>query len=814
MAAIGRSASYLSKTATNRHQQYQQCTSERRGSDMEGHHQAANYASLASLGPHASSALSGHGYANADEALDSWSLLNDPSYAGAVRLLTENLLAAEAAPRLSTSSIESTATSELHTPDNCHQPWPLHNEDGKGVDPLKRHMGAHQDQALSANAHPPAGLQIGGLDGDDARLDATASASPSKAERSNTLKRPAQLSRLSSNVTDATARPSPPASTSPPPRPASTARADTIRLPDVASLSMERDPSATMQRPYARSMSKDSGSESHDKVYSAEPETIDFGESEARIQAGTAGRRILASPDSWRSLLPEHDPFFVPESSFSPQPDQTFGKMSALHAQLPTSPRDSFSGHAAFGGSSHGLSHDRSSLASFDTGRTSFSSALSHKSGSSFGGTAPDSDSWRSFLPDSDRFSLRNAPSPRTSTNSGPLSPREGAAYAGPDQLDPPIILDESGHRAAFLALRGMASQETAQHAKESFSRRHASFSSFEPAGTANAPGSSRPVLASTRRPTVIEAHDSQRGNAANTTDLQRAFSTRKADSHLSARSAAERPTHKMTWVSSSSIDFDDLEDRESWPTSKGRSRNVPSPAVETASDKGASNVPVMQADSNAVPPDARRAKLGETSTSILESTPKGLVATTTTTTTRTATVAKLLVPTGPSDTINGTGSDRSGVGAVAPSDRSAAPGSDSDNALVVMRRSASCSISAPLSPPSLPFLDTRPAPPETELFVETSNTQYTLITHLPGFSIDCITLATKQHKNHRTLHLVADKFDDEGGGHFERRVTFPEGECDLVGVRAEFDGTTLRIFVPRKEPPPRGFSSASSATF
>lgn len=108
-----------------------------------------------------------------------------------------------------------------------------------------------------------------------------------------------------------------------------------------------------------------------------------------------------------------------------------------------------------------------------------------------------------------------------------------------------------------------------------------------------------------------------------------------------------------------------------------------------------------------------------------------------------------------------------------------------------------SCSVDTPQSPCTMPFLDHRAAA-ETNLTIETAAERYTLVMSLPGFSLDCITLATKQHQHHRTLHIVADKWDAESGGHFERRVTFPDKQCDLKNVKAEFDGTLLRVYVPR----------------
>lgn len=119
-----------------------------------------------------------------------------------------------------------------------------------------------------------------------------------------------------------------------------------------------------------------------------------------------------------------------------------------------------------------------------------------------------------------------------------------------------------------------------------------------------------------------------------------------------------------------------------------------------------------------------------------------------------------------------------------------------------VRERLTSCSVSTPQSPCTLPFLDHRPAPVETNLTIETAPSRYTLVMSLPGFSLDCITLATKEHQHHRTLHIVADKWDTDTGGHFERRVTFPDKQCDLKNVKAEFDGTILRVYVPRTTTP------------
>ncbi|KAH6913884.1 hypothetical protein BKA70DRAFT_1420658 [Coprinopsis sp. MPI-PUGE-AT-0042] len=94
-------------------------------------------------------------------------------------------------------------------------------------------------------------------------------------------------------------------------------------------------------------------------------------------------------------------------------------------------------------------------------------------------------------------------------------------------------------------------------------------------------------------------------------------------------------------------------------------------------------------------------------------------------------------------------------------------------------------------------FLNSRgPAPADSWLEIETLRHEYRLFARLPGFSREGITLATKRR---RILHLVADKWDN-GGGHFERRISFGY-DADLVQVRAEFDGEMLRVLIPRRQP-------------
>ncbi|KAK7005877.1 hypothetical protein R3P38DRAFT_3214820 [Favolaschia claudopus] len=92
------------------------------------------------------------------------------------------------------------------------------------------------------------------------------------------------------------------------------------------------------------------------------------------------------------------------------------------------------------------------------------------------------------------------------------------------------------------------------------------------------------------------------------------------------------------------------------------------------------------------------------------------------------------------------------------------------------------------------PFLPHAPPPVDCWIEVETTAAEYRLVVRLPGFKRDGITLATKKR---RILHVSADSWE-EGGGHFERRISFGY-DADLAQVRAEFDGELLRVVIPRK---------------
>ncbi|KAF7357729.1 CBS-domain-containing protein [Mycena venus] len=107
------------------------------------------------------------------------------------------------------------------------------------------------------------------------------------------------------------------------------------------------------------------------------------------------------------------------------------------------------------------------------------------------------------------------------------------------------------------------------------------------------------------------------------------------------------------------------------------------------------------------------------------------------------------------------------------------------------------------------PFLSHAPPPVDSWIEVETTQGEYRLIVRLPGFKRDGITLATKKR---RILHVVADSWE-EGGGHFERRISFGY-DADLAQVRAEFDGELLRVIIPRRIPPAMAMMGGDKQTY
>ncbi|KAG8959066.1 hypothetical protein FRC03_008471, partial [Tulasnella sp. 419] len=108
------------------------------------------------------------------------------------------------------------------------------------------------------------------------------------------------------------------------------------------------------------------------------------------------------------------------------------------------------------------------------------------------------------------------------------------------------------------------------------------------------------------------------------------------------------------------------------------------------------------------------------------------------------------------------------------------------------------------------------PCQPMSSVGVVTDSENYILVMRLHAFNRDNITISTKRP---RTLHIVADKYDDEAGapsnnhqqhtntlvpstpsstGHFERRIAFGK-DADMSLISADYDGELLTVSVPRK---------------
>ena len=98
---------------------------------------------------------------------------------------------------------------------------------------------------------------------------------------------------------------------------------------------------------------------------------------------------------------------------------------------------------------------------------------------------------------------------------------------------------------------------------------------------------------------------------------------------------------------------------------------------------------------------------------------------------------------------------------------------------------------------PSQPveFLDPRPEPSGVKLTIKQDDPDQVVIkVILPGFEVENITVALRRgHK----VHIVADSYG-ENGGHFEKLVSLGT-EVSSAQPKAEFDGSTLTVFVARR---------------
>ncbi|WFD27855.1 hypothetical protein MNAN1_002861 [Malassezia nana] len=86
-------------------------------------------------------------------------------------------------------------------------------------------------------------------------------------------------------------------------------------------------------------------------------------------------------------------------------------------------------------------------------------------------------------------------------------------------------------------------------------------------------------------------------------------------------------------------------------------------------------------------------------------------------------------------------------------------------------------------------------SPEDRRVAISTTPDVYSVTIHIPGVSIDGLTLAMKG-PHRRTLHVMANRWDSDE--HFERRITFAP-DADMASIRARFEDGHLYVDVYRK---------------
>ena len=651
--------------------------------------------------------------------------------------------------------------------------------------------------------------------------------------RASTIRarRPNTLLRLPSARTDETARPSPPSSSSLPstagPTPAATAD---------NSFGKARDPmdGAEVTSSGHGRLSSSFRSRSEEGVEAAESlEAIAFSQPAASLgsplEEECRGRGMVASPDSWRSLLPEHDPFFISPQTLS---SGNSSRAASLVGAASLSQRMSYQsqtsssagGHAQeSSGSQNGgraqtgdLGEDSKRRMSNESMQSSFSLpgptaasmyASSNASGSLYDldGTYNSGGSRAAFAPLQYHYnhSSKSLASPLLQSC---LFDGESARFNTTDERQD-------------MRLNGQVSSSAMQAA----SRRHASFSAFDTVPTSHASLSQSANDQSQHAMSLADQHERARpfGNRFQS-PLKTSVLTSSPERQNVVKAAKPFPPSGMSPSSpASSCAMGNEGSRESWPSSRNSLQGW------QAGVSNATQNPIQAFDLSSV--DQRLADGMEQSSLRGEvvavvTSPPALLSTstcttnrvaddegglaqdhrmlTTTTTTMLTTTTTTLLP-----SLSNAATPLASSPAVQPSGVSdfqtkADPVQRTQSVMAPPKATSkkgeplpSSYDVSPLSPPSLPFLDSRPAPSSTDFSIETHSSHYTLKTKLPGFTIDGITLATTHH---RQLVIVADKWDESNGGHFERRVTFGT-DADLRCTRASFDGTLLKITVPRR---------------
>lgn len=680
---------------------------------------------------------------------------------------------------------------------------------------------------------------------DDEELDEAQNHFSSTTASTLRSKRPQAPLRLpsSSGQTDATARPSPPSTNSNRSSAAQTPAASTSlgdlqtqsngSLGSLGSSETARQGRSTLSPPSRSAMQQASSSSSYpfpDSMWSGQqpaaptsPAESDSGESRDSVGQSLPSPRApshpmqasplstsssafapVASPDSWRSLLPSHDPFYVSSEELARKPSIASIPMSSDTCSVQESADSQhFRGHVPaerrFSNASQASTFSSYSL----PGPTAMPVSSSSSYAPSVASSSGDLDNYGIFTSGSraafaplhrqlsESLSAASSLAGSETGHHGPLASRGVASDTGHGASDARDAFAKNRTTSSGSAGNGdfltkAAAYENSLTQLSGMARRHASFSTFDqsskPATSAKA---GRPrVLATSHVPFVhseaLRTPLSPSSALAGDGDRERWPSSRNSTQSLNFNTEqllaqVDRSSPELVDTNEPRVEYciRDGMSPTSYAVAEPLSKSMTSPSVQAYANPQATDGP-------------------STTTTMT-------TYTTLTTTTTTTTVTQGQTQTQTQTQTQVRSSATSPPLTEAPRRPQPLPltgqGLTRSASLMAPAMGSDYQVSA-FSPPSLPFLDPRPAPPSTDLTIETFPKHYLLKTTLPGFELAAITLATQHH---RQLLIVADKYDEEHGGHFERRVTFG-ADVNLRKTRAQFDGTVLYIQVPKKD--------------
>ncbi|UZJ56864.1 hypothetical protein CBS101457_006184 [Exobasidium rhododendri] len=659
--------------------------------------------------------------------------------------------------------------------------------------PHSHHIDATQRMGLEGGANVDAEEEgsMAQQDGQDPQTQAKGLSGLTPHSRTSTIraKRPNTFLRLPSSRTDETARPSPPSTAGPTPL----ATAD-------SSFGMGRNPMDDAQVTMSSRRGDLERVDSEDLLSKSDGLSGgglsgSFVSVDDLLNLGNSRLDTFASPDSWRSLLPDNDPYFVSDEALSSSASSrsaSLAGLAALHRGQSSSLH-------------HGGTHEERAAKSKNEsqGMTTISNDLLHarrhsnesvQSSFSLPGPVAASDyaSCNASGSSYDMDGSYQGDGSRTAV--APLQylyDQSSKSFASPMLLSPSKFGKD--HVRASTNDESLGLFDAASANEAAVSRRHASFSAFD-SPTMNK--TSKLCQAAVDR---IPSLDGRRGAA-------------KEMAGRGIYADAVAPSSPL-----SSCAMGNEEDRESWPTSRNSMQgwqagiaNASQPHVQTfdpssvdhilASQMGCSSLQDLGGSGGKAGEETVPSITGPLSPAVAltNGTPAGAMAsghhtlarTTTTTTVTTTPMPSLeshhLMQSSPST------ANSALVGHPPPFLTSPFPHRDASPAKQVK---AQLNHIDPASDTLLTLQEARPAPASTDFQIETHATHYTLKTRLPGFTLDGITLATKHHHQ---LFIMADKWDDSNGGHFEKRITFGD-DADLRCTKAKFDGSLLDITVPRR---------------